>query len=100
MCGQVLGRLLERRVVDLARVLDRGEHGGPSREINGPQVSAPDRHGEELLAPGRAVRPRAGTANMPSLEPSWLPSVEIHRLPPGSKAMLSGQEIGLTWSLG
>ena len=56
-----------------------------------------ERHGEELLglAAVRALQ-SDGTANRPSLEPSALPSVEIHRLPWLSKARLSGHEIGLT----
>jgi hypothetical protein len=43
--------------------------------------------------------PAAGTVKIPSLEPSTLPTVEIHRLPEPSKLTLSGQEIGLTFVL-
>ena len=66
----------------------------------GPQVSAPLRHGEELLeltAPVTAVSDAEEAVVGAELA---LPSVEIHRLPCGSKATLSGQEIGLTWSFG
>lgn len=43
--------------------------------------------------------PLTGTANRPSLVPRALPSVASHRFPCSSKAMLSGQEIALTWLL-
>ena len=46
-----------------------------------------------------ALGPSIGVANRPSLLPSALPSVEIHRLPALSKATLSGQEIGETADL-
>ena len=46
-----------------------------------------------------AFAPSSTTANSPSFDFRALPSVEIHRLPCGSKARLSGQEIGLTCDL-
>src|SRR5918999_618690 len=71
----------------------------PSGVISGPQVSAPTGTVRNCCTWPRCG-PSTGQEYMPSLEPRELPSVEIHRLPAGSKATLSGQEIGLTWSFG
>ena len=67
----------------------------PSAEISGPHVSAAVGTVRNWRTFPRSG-PRVGTAKSPSLDPSTLPSDEIHRLPAPSNATLSGQEIGLT----
>ena len=66
--------------------------------MSGPHASAPRGIVTNCCTWPRS-EPTTGTRKMPSLEPSTLPSVEIHRLPAESKATLSGQLIGLTWAL-